>query len=155
MSIKVIADVLEVEPATISNWLFRCAKQCEKVNEDLMNDLNVSKVEMDELWVIVKKKLCQEQKLKITEHGCGVSFAPKSKLIIDFILGPRKQYVADELIKVTDKHLSDLKPFFTTDGLKFYAKALLKKYGERIEFPRTGLRGRPKNPALVPDKDLK
>ena len=84
-----------------------------------------------------------------------VSFAPKSKLIIDFILGPRKQYLADELIKVTDKHLSDLKPFFTTDGLKFYAKALLKKYGERIEFPRTGLRGRPKNSALVPDKNLK
>ena len=84
-----------------------------------------------------------------------VSFASKSKLIIDFILGPRKQYVADELIKVTDKHLSDLKLFFTTDGFKFYAKALLKKYGERIEFPRTGLRERPKNPAFVPDKDLK
>ena len=84
-----------------------------------------------------------------------VSFAPKSKLIIDFILGPRKQYVADELIKVTDKHLSDLKLFFTTDGLKFYAKALLKKYGERIEFPRAGLRGRPRDPALVPGKDLK
>ena len=31
----------------------------------------------------------------------------------------------------------------------------MKKYGERIEFPRTGLRGRPKNPALVSDKDLK
>ena len=31
----------------------------------------------------------------------------------------------------------------------------MKKYGERIEFPRTGLRGRPKNPALVPNKDLK
>ena len=59
------------------------------------------------------------------------------------------------MIKVTDKHLSDLKPFFTTDGLKFYAKDLLKKYGERIEFPRTGIRGRPKNPALVPDKYLK
>ena len=84
-----------------------------------------------------------------------VSFAPKSKLIIDFILGSRKQHVADELIKVTDKHLSDLKPLVTTDGLKFYAQALLKKYEERIKFPRTWRRGRPKNPALVPDKYLK
>ena len=56
MSIEAIADVLEVEPATV--------KQCEKVNKDLMKDLNVSKVEMD-VWVIVKKKL------KMTEHGCG------------------------------------------------------------------------------------
>ena len=55
MSIKAIADVLEAQPATVSNWLFRAAKQCEKVNEDLMKDLNISKVEMDELWVPVEK----------------------------------------------------------------------------------------------------
>ena len=47
------------------------AKQCEKVNEDLIKDLNISKVEMDELRVIVEKKLLQEQKLKMTEPGCG------------------------------------------------------------------------------------
>ncbi len=71
MSIQAISDVLEVQPATVSNWLFRAAKQCEKVNEDLMKDLNISKVEMDELWVIIEKKLLQEQKLKTMEHGCG------------------------------------------------------------------------------------
>jgi hypothetical protein len=71
MSIQAIADVLEVQPATVSRWLFRAAKQCEQVNEDLMKDLNISKVGIDELWVIVKKKLRQEQKLKMTEPGCG------------------------------------------------------------------------------------
>jgi transposase-like protein len=71
MSIQAISDVLEVQPATVSNWLFRAAKQCEKVNEDLMKDLNISKVEMDELWVIIEKKLLQEQKLKTMEHGRG------------------------------------------------------------------------------------
>lgn len=71
MSIQAISDVLEVQPGTVSNWLFRAAKQCEKVNEDLMKDLNISKVEMDELWVIIEKKLLQEQKLKMMEHGCG------------------------------------------------------------------------------------
>ncbi len=84
-----------------------------------------------------------------------VSFAPEFRLIIDFILGPRKQYVADELIKTTDKHLSDSKPLFVTDGLKFYAEAFLKKYGEWMEFPRTGKKGRPKKPAIIPDENLK
>jgi DNA-directed RNA polymerase specialized sigma24 family protein len=37
MSIQSIAEVLEVQPATVINWLFRAAKQCEKVNEDLMS----------------------------------------------------------------------------------------------------------------------
>jgi DNA-directed RNA polymerase specialized sigma subunit, sigma24 homolog len=71
MSIEAIADVLEVNPATIRRWLFRCAKQCEKENEDLMKYLNISKVEMDELWVIVEKKLFQEPKTKPKELGCG------------------------------------------------------------------------------------
>ena len=71
MSIEGIADVLEVQPVTVSNWLFRAAKQCEKVSGNLMKDLNVSRVEMDELWVIIKKKSRQELKLKMMEHGCG------------------------------------------------------------------------------------
>ncbi len=71
MSIEAIADVLEVKPATVSNWLLRAAKQCEKVNDELMKDLNVSRVEMDELWVIVEKKLHQGQKLKMTALGRG------------------------------------------------------------------------------------
>jgi transposase len=71
MSTEAIADVLEVQPATVSNWLLRAAKQCEKVNEDLMKGLNISKVEMDELWVIVEKKLRQEPKMKMKEPGCG------------------------------------------------------------------------------------
>ena len=71
MSIQAIADILEVQPATVSRWLLRAAKQCEKVNEDLIKDRNISKVEMDELWVIVEKKLHQEQKMKTKEPGCG------------------------------------------------------------------------------------
>ena len=50
---------------------YYAAKQCDIVNENLMKDLNISKVEMDELWVIVEKKLHQEQKLKTMERGCG------------------------------------------------------------------------------------
>ena len=84
-----------------------------------------------------------------------VSFAPESRLIIDFVLGPRKQYVADEFVNITDKHLSTLKPLFVTDGLKFYAEALLKKYGDLVEFSKTGKRGRPRKPAIVPNENLK
>jgi hypothetical protein len=46
-------------------------------------------------------------------------------------------------------------PLFVTDGLKLYAKALLKEYGETEEFPRTGKRGRPQKPKIVTPQDLK
>lgn len=155
MSTEGIAEVLEIRPSTVSNWLLRAAEQCEKVNEELMKDINVSKVEMDELWVIIKKKVAPRTEIEDDGAWMWVSFAPESRLIIDFKIGPRKQCVADELIEATDKYLSDSKPLFITDGLKFYAKALLKKYGEWIEFPKTGKRGRPKKPRLISGKKLK
>jgi len=83
-----------------------------------------------------------------------VAFAPSCRLIIDFVIGPRKQYVADELVKSTAKRLSESLPLFVTDGLKFYEKALLKQFGKIEEYPRTGMKGRPKIPNIVPFDDL-
>lgn len=56
MSIEAIADVLEVKPVTVRNWLSRAAKQCEKVRQEKVKNLDIAKVEMDELWTVVKKK---------------------------------------------------------------------------------------------------
>ncbi len=36
--------------------LARAAEQCETVNEAKMKNLNLPKIEMDELWVIIQKK---------------------------------------------------------------------------------------------------
>ena len=84
-----------------------------------------------------------------------VAFAPDCRLIVSFVIGPRKQYVADKLVQLTAKRISGLSPLFVTDGLKFYAEAILRKYGELVKFHRTGKRGRPKKPKLVPSEDLK
>ena len=56
MSIEAIADVSEVQPASVKRWLARVAEQCNKVNDNMMKNLEVPKIEMDELWVIVQKK---------------------------------------------------------------------------------------------------
>lgn len=60
MSIEAIADVLEVQPASVKRWLSRAAEQCDKVNDTLMKNVEVSRVEMDELWVIIQKKYSHE-----------------------------------------------------------------------------------------------
>lgn len=84
-----------------------------------------------------------------------VAFATNCRLIIAFIIGPRKQYIANELVKLTADCLSETIPVYVTDGLDFYKVALLNQYGVRIEYPKTGKRGRPKNPKTVPPEDLK
>ena len=56
MSNEGTAEVLKIQPATLKRWLALGAKQCDKVNATLMKNLNVRRIEMDEMWVIVKKK---------------------------------------------------------------------------------------------------
>jgi hypothetical protein len=84
-----------------------------------------------------------------------VAFVPSCRLIIAFLIGPRKQYVADKLVALVSKCISDKIPLFVTDGLNFYKEALLKVFGVMKEFPRTGKRGRPKKPERVPSEDLR
>lgn len=56
MSAEAIADVLEVQPSTVRNWISRAAKQCDDLHKEKMKNLDIPKVEMDELWTIVEKK---------------------------------------------------------------------------------------------------
>ena len=55
MSNEAIAEVLKIQPATLKRWLELAAEHCDKVNDALMKNLDVPKIEMDEMWVIVKK----------------------------------------------------------------------------------------------------
>jgi hypothetical protein len=66
MSIEGIADVLEVQPASVKRWLARAAEQCDKVNDNMMKDLDVPKIEMDEQCISSLKNIIlpyQQQKL--------------------------------------------------------------------------------------------
>jgi transposase-like protein len=53
-----------------------------------------------------------------------VAFAPSCRLILDFVIVSRKQYVTDTLLEKISKRLSKSIPLFVTDGLKFYAEAI-------------------------------
>jgi IS1 family transposase len=82
-----------------------------------------------------------------------VAFDPEHKVVLAHVVGERKQLSANKLLKRVKERVAGI-PSFCSDGLKFYTHAILKFYGHIVSFPRTGLRGRPKVPAMVPDKGL-
>ena len=72
MSLRSVAEILGVKLDTVRGWLSRAANHSKEVNQVLMKDLNVSKVELDELWTFVKKKRFREwRNMKMTELGSG------------------------------------------------------------------------------------
>ena len=72
MSLRSVAEILGVKLDTVRRWLFLAAQHSEEVNKVLLKDLDVSKIELDELWTFVKKKQFRKwTNMKMTERGSG------------------------------------------------------------------------------------
>ena len=72
MSLRSVAEILNVKLDTVRGWLARAAEHSEEVNKVLLKDLKVSKVELDELWTFVKKKQFREwHTMRMMEPGYG------------------------------------------------------------------------------------
>jgi len=56
MSIRAISRDLKVNQETIRRWLVRAADHSEDVETVLMRKVNVTKVELDEMWTYIQKK---------------------------------------------------------------------------------------------------
>ena len=106
---------------------------------------------MDLRW---KKRVPKDDEYDDEGTWIWVSITTECRLVLSHVVGERSQESADRLIKRTAECLKSL-PLFVTDGLKFYKIALLKQFGKLQTFDRTGKRGRPRLPRLVPDKLLK
>lgn len=70
MSIRGTAEILEVHPDTVRAWLRRAAEHGEEVNDVLLKEMEISKVELDELWISVQENHFREWAvIRMTEPG--------------------------------------------------------------------------------------
>ena len=83
-----------------------------------------------------------------------IAFDPRNKVVVAFIAGKRKLAEVKELLRKVFERTDMTIPFFTSDELKHYKDAILGVYGVKEVIEKTGRRGRPKKPQIVPMKDL-
>jgi len=91
------------------------------------------------------------------ERWIWVGFAKESRLLLCVVVGPGIQESADELIKGINLCLdkNNKLPLFVSDGNNQYKVALFNLYNETVTPPKTGKRGRPKEPYKIPRMDLR
>jgi IS1 family transposase len=77
-----------------------------------------------------------------------------SRAVLGHVVGKRCQRNADKMLQIVKKRLFGI-PLFVSDGLKMYPRSILKAYGVQTQFPRTGIAGRPRMPAIVPPPGLR
>jgi transposase len=72
LSLRATAEIMGVHLDTVRAWLRRAAEHSEEVNQVLLKEMKVSKVELDELWTFVQKKQFREwAATRTTEPGSG------------------------------------------------------------------------------------
>jgi IS1 family transposase len=113
-------------------------------------------VQFDEKWAFVEKKEKHCDADESADGRCGdcwdhVGIDPEHRLVLSVVVGKRNSEHVRDLIgdfrKRTENRIMNL---ITTDEYPVYETELLAAYGELVVPPRTGQRGRPAIPYLVP-----
>ena len=75
LSLRAVSSVLGVKLDTVRFWLTRSAAHAEQVNDALVKQIKVNRVELDELWTFVRKKNFRgwqrERKRRMAHVGSG------------------------------------------------------------------------------------
>ena len=161
LGIRAVARIHGVKPDTVLDWLKKAGQHCQALSEYMMQELNVTQVQMDELWTFVRKK---ERMLKEWEklHGewgdtwVWVAFDPVHKLVIAALVGERTEEAAVGFVARLRARLADAcQPLLTSDSLPHYVGAILQVFGVWVQPQRKGNRGRFPKPRQVPPEGLK
>ena len=161
LGVQAVARIHGVKPDTVLKWIKKAGQHCERVSEYMIQELELTQVQLDEMWTFVHKKqrqLSEEEKVHHSEWGDNwiwIAFDPIHKLIVALVVGNRKEEEAMGLLSRLRARLAEGPlPLFTSDSLVHYAKAILHTFGVWIQPQRKGNRGRFPKPRPVPSGDL-
>jgi len=122
-------------------------------------NLHLTECQLDELWTFVFKKEAHLTTLEQLQEIYGdawvwIAFSPVCKLVPAWVVGKRTLPQARRLVFRLKSATDGQIPFFTSDELPQYAKALLEVYGQTVQPLRQGSRGRFPLPKRVPPPGL-
>lgn len=161
VSLSGISFVLGVKEETLLRWLERAFKKAEEINRALLKDVEVTEVQLDEMWSYVRRKISEiagnraesPQEAEDGRQWVWISYAPECRLILAAVVGPRTVETALSLIGITARVVLGV-PVFFSDGFSCYFNALIEYYHQIKTFERTGKKGRPRSPIKEPHPEL-
>lgn len=84
-----------------------------------------------------------------------MSFVPEHRLILASHVGHHEVEDAEVVLERSKRILKRPFPLFISDGWDAYIDALLGAFHQSRDIPRTGKRGRPAYPEIIPDPELR
>ena len=152
LGIRATARVFDLHPNTVDSWLRQAAGHMRAVTYYLMQNLEVSQVQLDELWALLGRQDVDDKGQKQrAKRWVWTAIDPESKLWLAYVIGDRSQALAQRLVHAVVEILtSDCIPLFISDQWSAYQTALLTHFGHWVQIPRRGNYGRHPKPRWLP-----
>lgn len=134
MSIRTTERLTGIHRDTIMRLAVRVGQGCERLYDQMMRDLNVAKIEMDEIWQYVgKKQRRANAHLELGNQYTFIALDATRKTIISYATGKRTaattQAFADDLAERVINA-----PEISSDGFEPYVNAIENAFGTRVRY---------------------
>ena len=112
LGVRATARVNGVDKDTVLRWVKRAGQHCQQVSEYMLQGLELTQAQMDELWTFVRKKQRQlsEWEKEHTEYGDNwiwIVFDPVHKLVPAVLVGKRTEEEAKGLLEQLKERLAE------------------------------------------------
>ena len=134
MAIRAIARLTGIHRDTIMRLNERVGKACDRLHDATMQNLQVSRLQLDEMWGFIQKKQRNVQSHHPPEHGdCYLWLAldGRSKAVIAYYVGKRTAENTNAFLADLQGRLRN-RPQITTDGYAPYVDAVAEAFGGAV-----------------------
>jgi transposase-like protein/IS1 family transposase len=150
-SIAAVARVKQVKEETVAGWLAKAGRHAQEVEEHLLRDFYVARLQLDELWAYVRNRGGKGGTPRRPRRGScwkAMAFDPKSKLRVARAVGKRDQTLLERLLRQVQERVVG-REALASDQLPGYEEAIVEIFGK---VPSYRGRGRPPTKKRPPVK---
>jgi IS1 family transposase len=140
-SMRATARIAKVARNTIDKLLVELGSACSKFQDTTLRNLTCKRVQVDEIWAFCycKQKQVTQDITERQEFAGDVwtwaAIDADTRLVPCWTIGKRDPVTADVFVRDMASRLAD-RVQLTSDGLQMYLKAIVKAFGEDVDYAR-------------------
>jgi IS1 family transposase len=135
-SLRGTARMTGIARMTIEKLLRELGAACASYHDTHVTNLNVARLQVDEIWSFVGAKQKNVREEKFHEWGdvwTWTAIDADSRLIVSYAVGPRTQPMAGEFLYDLKLRING-RPQITTDGWTYYPEAMERVFGSDVDY---------------------
>jgi IS1 family transposase/transposase-like protein len=137
MSVRAISRITGLHKSTILSLMLTASQRAGTKLDSLVRNVQVRRIQADEIWCFVGKKQRQTRVGDSPEMGdqwAFIALDADTKLIASYVLGKRTAQTTHTFLSDLKSRITDARFQLTTDGFHFYERGVENVFAGQTDF---------------------